>query len=459
LSKVKERILLLISDIIFINLGWALYYFVRVETGWIKYTNPPVFLLPMVVIYLYWLLLFVSLGLYQHWYVRSRFDEFSSVVKVITLGCFILFFAIFIDDFNKEAAIVSRFIILIYWSFLIFFVSLGRVLIRGFQIKLLQNGIGLRNAVIIGTGAKAVKLNDLVAKYPQLGYKVIGFIGIPGNQSNIVQMGILKNIKNVIQKFEVSEILVALEPAEKDFLLETINLCTDTNVNIKIMPDMYEIISGMAKTNQIYGIPLIDVLPQLLPVGSRVIKKLIDILISIVVLVLLSPLLIFISLMIKLTSRGPVFYSQERVGRNGKIFKMHKFRSMKIDAEGDEPIWASRKDPRNTPVGNVLRKSRIDEIPQFINVLKNEMSIVGPRPERPFFVEKLKKEIPYYNKRLSIKPGITGWAQVKHTYDSSLDDVKTKVQYDFYYIENMSLSLDFKIMVNTIIVIILMKGY
>ncbi|MBP9096171.1 MAG: exopolysaccharide biosynthesis polyprenyl glycosylphosphotransferase, partial [Ignavibacteria bacterium] len=199
--------------------------------------------------------------------------------------------------------------------------------------------------------------------------------------------------------------------------------------------------------------------PEIMPAGSKLFKRIFDIFLSLFLLILYSPILIIAMILIKLTSKGPVFYKQERVGRNEKPYIMYKFRSMVQNAEEYGPEWAGEQDPRITTVGKILRKMYIDEIPQLVNVLKNEMSIVGPRPERPFFVKKLKSEIPYYYKRLSVKPGITGWAQIKHKYDSSLADVKEKLQYDFYYIENMSLKLDFKIMINTIIVVLLMKGH
>jgi exopolysaccharide biosynthesis polyprenyl glycosylphosphotransferase len=225
------------------------------------------------------------------------------------------------------------------------------------------------------------------------------------------------------------------------------------------MPDTYEIVSGLAKTNQLYGVPFIEVMPEIMPYGSKLFKRVLDVVISSVLLLLLSPLLVLIVILIKLTSRGPIFYKQIRVGRNSKQFNMYKFRSMVKDAEEYGPEWAGEKDPRITGVGGLIRKVYLDEIPQLLNVLKNDMSIVGPRPERPYFVEILSREIPYYYKRLSIKPGITGWAQIKHKYDSSLNDVKEKLKFDFYYIENMSLKLDFKIMVNTFLVIIFMKGH
>jgi len=458
LSKRKEKILLILSDLVSINFAWSIYYYLRVESGWIIYTNPPDFLMPMVVVYLYWLLLFSFLGMYQHWFVRSRFDEFSFSLKVISFGCFILFFAIFLDDSSKNAAIVSRFLIVFYWAILLFFISLGRVFIRRFQMQLLQRGIGLRNTLIIGTGKRAVELNNMVKKYPRLGYKIIGYVGLESDEVKENELGKLNNLVNIIKENEIIELMIALEPKDRELLLQIMNYCADFDINIKILPDMYEIVGGMAKTNQIFGVPFIEVNPQLMSFSSRIIKKIIDISFSIIILILLSPLIIITAIIIKVTSKGPILYSQLRVGKNYKIFKMYKFRSMVLEAEKEKPVWAESEDVRVTPFGRFIRITRIDEIPQFINVLKNEMSIVGPRPERPFFVNRLKKEIPYYSKRLSIKPGITGWAQVKLLYDTSVEDVKDKLQYDFYYIENMSLALDFKIMINTFFVVFLMKG-
>ncbi|MBX7045683.1 MAG: sugar transferase [Ignavibacteria bacterium] len=442
----------------FLNLAWAVYYFVRVETGWIKYANPVQFLVPLVVIYLYWIVIFSFTGLYQYWFVRSRFDEFASVIKSVSIGCFILFFLIFIDDTINNAPIISRFLILIYWILVILFVGAGRIIIRGFQRNLLQKGIGLRNTLIIGEGEKSSNLSEMVTKFPQLGYKIIGFISL-GKNSDVKYINSIEKISETIKKREISEVLIALEPGEKERLVDVIKFCTGNDVHLMIMPDMYEIVSGMARTNQIYGVPLIEVMPEIMPPGSKLFKRIVDIVLSGLILILYSPLLLISIILIKLTSKGPVFYKQERVGRNEKVFTMYKFRSMVQNAEEYGPEWAGEDDPRITGIGKILRKMYIDEIPQVINVLKNEMSIVGPRPERPYFVTKLKNEIPYYYKRLSVKPGITGWAQIKHKYDSSLEDVKEKLQYDFYYIENMSLKLDFKIMINTIIVVLLMKGH
>ena len=459
MSKRAEKLLLLFSDFIFINAAWAVYYLIRIESGWIPYTTPTSFLIPLLAVYFYWVIIFSFSGLYQHWFVRSRFDEFSTVFKTISFGCFILFFVIFLDDALSSAKAISRMLILIYWSLMILSVGSGRIFIRSIQMSMLEKGIGLRNSVIIGSGKRVKELSSLISNYPQLGYRILGIIGTGKMKQENPDLGNLDSLEIILKEKNVSEVLIALEENEKQKLFEIINKCQKLDVNLKVMPDTYEIVSGLAKTNQIYGVPFIEVMPEIMPYGSKLFKRILDIFISASLLLILMPFLLIVILSIKLSSPGPVFYRQTRVGKGGKHFTMYKFRSMFKDSEEYGPEWAGENDPRITKIGRVIRKVYLDELPQFINVIKNEMSIVGPRPERPFFVDKLSAEIPYYYKRQSVKPGITGWAQIKHKYDSSLNDVKEKLKYDFYYIENMSLKLDFKIMVNTFLVIIFMKGH
>jgi exopolysaccharide biosynthesis polyprenyl glycosylphosphotransferase len=460
LSRKTEKLFLVFSDIIFINLAWALYYLIRVESGWISYANPPAFLGPMIAVYIYWIIVFTFAGLYQHWFVRSRFDEFASVFKAVSIGSLILFFAIFVDDMMRDAPIISRYIILFYWLLMVLCVGTGRVIIRSVQRSLLQKGIGLRNSFIVGSGAKGKELLEIIETYPQLGYKFSGFITTDerknADEDNI--MGRVSDLPSLIKGFGISEILIALDEDERSKVMDVIKYCSGSDVNLKIMPDTYEIVSGLAKTNQIYGVPLIEVMPDIMSPAATLTKRIIDIIGSVVILVITFPIVLIFMLLIKLTSKGPLLYTQERVGKNGQYFTIYKFRTMIENAEEYGPEWSGPDDPRITRVGKILRKTHIDEIPQLVNVLKNEMSIVGPRPERPFFVEELKNQIPYYYKRLSVKPGITGWAQIKYKYDVSLDDVKSKLQFDFYYIENMSLTLDLKIILNTIIVVLLLKG-
>jgi exopolysaccharide biosynthesis polyprenyl glycosylphosphotransferase len=197
-----------------------------------------------------------------------------------------------------------------------------------------------------------------------------------------------------------------------------------------------------------------------MPEWEKGLKRIIDIFVSLFILILASPALIITAFAIKIDSPGSVFFKQARCGIDGELFKMIKFRSMYHDAEKHSgPVWSTKNDPRITNIGRIIRRVRIDEIPQMINVLKGEMSLVGPRPERPYFVEKLSKEIPYYKRRLKVKPGITGWAQVKHKYDESIEDVKIKLRYDLFYIENMSIRMDFKILFRTIFVVLFAKGH
>jgi exopolysaccharide biosynthesis polyprenyl glycosylphosphotransferase len=460
LSRSTEKILLFLSDFVFINAAWTVYYLIRIESGWIPFSSPTSFFIPLASVYFYWMIFFSFAGLYQYWFVRSRFDEFSSVFKTISFGCFILFFLIFLDDALSDTKAISRMLILIYWGLMVISVGAGRVMIRSFQMNLLEKGIGLRNSLIVGSGKRASELQELVQKFPQLGYKTLGFISIGKSIKNTGKiLGNLEALPEIIENNKVTEVLIALEDNEKSKLFEVINRSQKSDVNLKIMPDTYEIVSGLAKTNQLYGVPFIEIMPEIMPYGSKLFKRVFDVLFSVMVLLLLLPVMLVVAVLIKLTSKGPVIYSQLRVGRNGKEFPMYKFRSMIKDAEEYGPEWAGESDPRITGIGRLIRKIYLDEVPQLVNVLMNDMSIVGPRPERPFFVEKLSREIPYYYKRLSVKPGITGWAQIKHKYDSSLNDVKEKLKYDFFYIENMSLKLDFKIMVNTFLVVIFMKGH
>jgi exopolysaccharide biosynthesis polyprenyl glycosylphosphotransferase len=219
-------------------------------------------------------------------------------------------------------------------------------------------------------------------------------------------------------------------------------------------------LGGMARTEQIYGLPMIEVMPEPMKPWESSAKRLLDIVVSSLVLLIGSPLWLSVAALIRITSHGPAIFSQERVGQYGRLFTMYKFRTMLDDAESDTgPVWATEDDPRYTRIGRWLRRTRFDEVPQLINVLKGDMSLVGPRPERQFFVEKLVKEVPLYRRRLRVKPGITGIAQVKWKYDQSVEDVRQKVKYDLFYISNMSLRMDLKILFATVRTMLSGKGH
>jgi exopolysaccharide biosynthesis polyprenyl glycosylphosphotransferase len=466
MPKKLEKILLIAIDLIMIHLTFFLWCRLRHAMGFFSQTSFWGVARISLVLFAFWYLLFVLYGNYRIWYTRSRIDEFIAIVKGVSIGVFIIF--IITSDLKNDLSHplrTSRLLILSYWALMIFFVGSGRVLLRTLHRRLLAAGIGHKKTLIVGWGKKAWELFDKVCEAPAMGYDVVGFVKASAKNKKkkhkeMPLVGKLDQLHQIIRKKDIQEILIALPGRSESLLQQVIAECDGTTVGLKIVPDLYDVIIGQVRTNQIYGFPLIEILPQLMQPWEKTVKRIIDIVFSLVMLIGFLPIGLIISALIRIESRGPVFYTQERVGKDGKIFKIIKFRSMVFGAEENTgPVWASPNDERVTKIGRILRNLRLDEVPQFINVLDGDMSLIGPRPERPYFVEKLRKAFPLYTRRLRIQPGITGWAQVKGEYDQSLDHVKQKLEYDLFYLENMSLRMDLKIIINTLYVMLIGKGH
>jgi exopolysaccharide biosynthesis polyprenyl glycosylphosphotransferase len=410
-------------------------------------------------IYLCWLVLLVFNGLYRPRQTASRLDESIAIFKVITVGVLLLFIATF--DLHQGMSF-TRALVGSYWLTLVLLVAGGRIVLRTLQVRLLTSGIGRHNAVIVGTDERGARLLQSLRATPAQGYEVIGFVRAPGeveeeSVEGLPVLGTVADLGRIVGQRGVEAVLIALKSNSHEEILRIVEAAggPGSAVSFSITPDLYDIVTGHVRTNQIYGVPLMELRPQLMAPWESAAKRLTDIAVALLVLVGLAPLWILVVAAIRLDSRGPILFRQERVGRKGKPFAMYKFRSMVVEAEDETgPTWVQTADPRVTRVGRVLRALHFDEIPQCINFLRGDMSLVGPRPERPFFVEKFAKEIPFYRRRFNVKPGLLGWAQSKHEFDMKSTDFSSiaadRLQYDLYYIENASLMLDFKIMIRTI---------
>ena len=481
MTKRKELLLLIVGDFFALNAAWFAFFWLRVDSGWFLFHRGPSDITPSLLPetallhYLFWMVLFIFFGLYRPWYVRAPFDEIVTLLKTLGVGTILLAIFIWWDPTGTFSPTANdpRLLALAYWCIISVFCIGIRSLIRYGQRRLLESGVGTRLSIVVGDPEKARDLAARVAHYPRLGYEVIGFVHPSSNGSvanlkslkieqrngkqghtpkfrEIPNLGTTENLESIIDKHAIKEVLIALGSNEHDKLIDVIARASKSNAGLKIVPDLYDIVSGQARAREIYGFPLIDVNPVLLRPWEEAAKRTLDVAVSLLLILLGSPIILATAIAVKLTSKGPLIYSQERVGRDGKRFRIYKFRSMFVNAEKAGPQWASKNDPRVTPLGRFLRKSHLDEVPQLWNVLKGDMSLVGPRPEREFFVKQLVEEIPYYNRRHRVRPGVTGLYQAMvDKYDENIDDVRQRVKYDLMYIESMSFRLDVKILFRT----------
>jgi len=389
----------------------------------------------------------------------SRWKEAKTIIQSIYItGILYTFWKILTKDISIDQ---SQYDLLFIHLFLIIDIPL-RFIVRSIQRLFLAMGIGGRSTILLGSGKDAQHVANDIICHPILGFDLQGYF----SQSEADTMnrycsylGDPDDVYSYVQTHAINEMIIILETHEHDNLLAIIGRYEMLDICIKIIPDMYESITGQVRIDVLNGIPLLDINPDIITEFQSIMKRIIDIVLSIIILTFMLPLLLALMIIIPLNSTGGVFYDQLRVGTKGTIFKLYKFRTMYINSERDTgPIWAEHADSRITQVGRVLRKYHLDEIPQLYNVLKGQMSIVGPRPERPQIIDTLKEKIPYYTHRLKVKPGITGWAQIRGAYDAGLEDVYLKLRHDFYYVENTSIFLDIKILFITALIILKGKG-
>ncbi|MBC8006109.1 MAG: sugar transferase [Verrucomicrobia bacterium] len=460
----------LVCDIIAAMLSWTLFYFYRK-----KYIEPLKFgieiplefteqyFLALIFIPIFWITIYYITGQYSYIYRKSRLLEFGKTFITSVIGVTIIFFLLLLNDSISDYTKYYN----LYFTLLSLhfgFTYLFRLILTTRTIHRIHRRIIGFNTIIIGGNEKAVHIvEDMLVQRRPIGHKVIGFLTIDEQESYPLgkytpNLGSYKNLQKIINEYQVEEIIIAIESSEHKLLSEILTILENRVHTVWGVPDLFDILSNQAKTSTIFSTPLLIISNGLMPVWQENVKRLLDVVISLLALIVFSPVFIILAIIIKTTSKGPVFYNQERVGKFGKPFTIFKFRTMVQDAETNGPLLSSTNDGRITSIGQFLRRTHLDEIPQFVNVLWGEMSLVGPRPERKYFIEQIAKTAPYVTHLQKVRPGITSYGQVKYGYASSVDEMVERLQYDMVYLKNISLYVDFKILIYTIMEIMKARG-
>lgn len=404
---------------------------------------------------LFWILLYYIAGEYHKIYHKSRLKEFGHTLFLSVIGVLFIFFVLMLDDdVVSYHSYYKSFLYLLGCHFGLTYTC--RLMLTNATAKKIQNRVIGFPTLIIGDGEQALKLYlDFSSKPKSAGDYFVGYITVGNEQKSCLDKylpncGNIDNLIDEINSQKIEGVIIAIEPHEKDKIQKIVTKVKSTDVTIRAVPDILAIISGNVRMSSIFGVPLVELSHDTMPAWQANVKRMMDVVVSAVAICVLMPFYIILALCVKLSSEGPVFYCQERIGRYGKPFKIIKFRTMCVDAEKYGPALSSDGDPRITKIGRFMRKVRFDELPQFFNVLRGDMSLVGPRPERIYYIEQIVQKAPHYYTVFKVRPGITSWGQVKYGYAENVDEMVDRLKYDIIYLENMSLYLDIKILIYTI---------
>lgn len=455
-------------DFITTGAAWTLFYVYRK-----RYLEPQVFgdiplefteryFLGVLAIPFFWVLIYLLIGSYKRIYRRSRLSDLVNTLIITFLGSVVIFFMLVLDDFVKEPKLFRNAFLVLFSASLIIRYFFRFIFLSYIKNQVVNRKIGF-NTILIGNNQKALELFDELEseRYSQ-GYFFKGFIEVEKKSDEylnekLTRLGDIDSLEQAIDEKYIEEVIIALDH-ENGVIGKILDKLDGKNVVVKMIPDMYDIVSGRVKMKNIFGTALIEIFPEIMPSIQANFKRILDIGVSALLLFILLPFYVFLAIWVKSTSKGQIFFKQERIGLKGKPFYIIKFRTMVVNAEKDKPQLSRKNDPRITPAGRILRKYRFDELPQFYNVLLGEMSLVGPRPERQFFIDQIVKKAPQYKHLLKVKPGITSWGMVKYGYAQNVDQMIERMKYDLLYIENMSLAMDFKIFLYTAITILGGRG-
>lgn len=462
---------MIIIDYLAAAVAWILFWFYR--QGILHHEIPALYpddrnfyvrdyFLAYLAVPAFWIFLYYLSGTYFDLYRKSRLIEINRTIIVSIIGSLVIGMLTFANDTNNFA----YFFEITSWYFLVHFsILLIARLLWLYKIKRdLMKGHVQFNTLIVGGNGKATRVyNEINANPHVLGNNIKGFVSVDGLSAPAVspplrELGNIEQLESIIDSQKIEEVVIAVESHEHAQLEQLLIRLSYRPVTVKVLPDLYDIISGSVRINNVFAPVLISIHPELLPDWQKVCKRVMDVVASVLALIILSPVLLFATIMVKLSSPGPVFYKQERIGLFGRPFNIIKFRSMYRDAEKDGPALSSDADKRITKWGHFMRKWRVDELPQFINILRGEMSLVGPRPERAFFIEQIIQTQPIYKYLHRVKPGLTSWGMVQFGYAENVDQMIERMKYDLLYIENCSLALDIKIMMYTIRVLFQGRG-